>query len=384
MKNVLMWMAAALVVVAVLVIAGDPAYWLGRMGMAARGRGAHSESYSPRAVLRGTDQPPAPRQSPASEQLDVESLRAAADYAAKQQSRSLIVTRHGYIVFEQYWQGSNLDTVVDSQGLGRIVAALAAGVALSERKIGWPDEPLSYFIPQWAKDARGAITVRNLLQSSSGLGSAAPAYGTNAVSRDLELPLGAPPGTRWLDQSVDSDLLAYVIQNATGQSYADYASQGIWARIGAADASLWVDSPGGTAHVDTGFRARQGDWLRVAEVLLQAGKYQGDEIVVPRWVPELLQPAKSNSNYGSYLHLGAHPAPGMAPYATDDVFVVEGEGNRMWLIPSLQIAILRTGGRPAADWDEGRIPNLIIRGARDFVPPTARPGADLRQLVPNH
>ncbi len=32
----------------------------------------------------------------------------------------------------------------------------------------------------------------------------------------------------------------------------------------------------------------------------------------------------------------------------------------------------------------GRIPNLIIRGARDFVPAAARPGADIRRIVPNH
>ena len=74
----------------------------------------------------------------------------------------------------------------------------------------------------------------------------------------------------------------------------------------------------------------------------------------------------------------------MSPYATDDVYVVEGRGNRMWLVPSLQIAILRTGADLPPGWDEGRIPNLVIRGTHDFVPPQARPGADIRQLVPNH
>jgi hypothetical protein len=74
----------------------------------------------------------------------------------------------------------------------------------------------------------------------------------------------------------------------------------------------------------------------------------------------------------------------MTPYATPDMFVVEGDGNRLWLVPSMQIAILRTGATTGSDWDDGRIPNLIVRAARDFVPPAARPGADLRQLVPNH
>lgn len=342
MKALIKWIVAAVVVASVLVISRDPSRWL-------------QPSYTPRAVLKGSNQPPAPRESPVVEQLDIPSLQSAAEYAESQRSTALIVTRHGYIVFEKYWQGSNLDTVVPSEGLGRVIAALTTGVAIQERKIGWPDEPVSYILPQWAHDSRNEITVRNLLQATSGL-----------------------------KPDADPDVLGDVIQTASGQPYPEYASQAIWSRVGAGDASLWMGSPGGHARVDTGFRARQGDWLRIGELLLQKGNYQGDEIIVPTWVPELLKPAIGNPNYGSYLHLGTHTAPGMSPYATNDVFVVEGGGNRMWLVPSLQLAILRTGGELAGGWDEGRIPNLIIRGAHDFVPPAARPGADLRQIVPNH
>ena len=385
MKTLMKWIALAVVVAAVLVIAREPLYWLRRVTVAAHGSGELPQAfYTPRAVVQGGNQPPAPRETPAAEQLDAAALQAAADYAEKQQSRALIVTRHGYIVFEKYWQGANLDTVVESAGLGRVVAALATGVAISDRKIGWPDEPIGYLIPAWSKDPRGEITVRNLLQMSSGLGSTTSPYSPNSISGYLNLPSEAPPGQRWLDQSVDPDLLAYVIHRATGQPYAEYLSQAIWARIGAGNASIWLDSPGGDAHVDAGFFARQGDWLRVAELLLQNGNYQGDEVIVPRWVPELLQPVKSNPDYGSYLRLGAHTGQGMSPYATSDVFVVEGGGNRLWLVPSMQLAILRTGGQPASDWDDGSIPNLIIRGAHDFLPAAARPGADIRQIVPNH
>jgi CubicO group peptidase (beta-lactamase class C family) len=376
------YMLAALVVLGVLIVARDPAHWLNGWVNVAPYGGADlpASAYMPRAVLPGGNQPAAPRESPAEEHLDVSALQAASDYAEAQQSKALIVTRHGYIVFEKYWQGSEFDTVVDSKGLGRVLAALATGAAIADKKIGWPDEPVGYLIPAWSKDPRGEITVRNLLQMSSGLGSSASAYGSTRV---LDMPLGAPPGTRWLDQNADPDLLGQVIHRATGRPYADYLSESIWARIGASDASVWVGQDG-DPHVDAGFFARQSDWLRVGELLLNNGNFRGDEVLSPRWVPELLKPSKSNSNYGSYVRLGEHQAPGASPYATPDVLMVAGGGNRMWLVPALQIAILRTGGQPAAEWDDGRIPNLIIRGARDFVPPAARPGADIRQLVPNH
>jgi CubicO group peptidase (beta-lactamase class C family) len=381
--NVLKWLLAALVVLAILIVAADPARWLkGWIDIAPAGTTEPRASiFTPRAAVSGGNQPPAPRSSPVEEQLDVPTLRAAADYAEAQRSKALIVTRHGYIVFEKYWQGSTFETVIESRGLGRVLGALAAGAAIEAKKIGWPDEPVGYLMPAWKDDPRGAITVRNLLQLSSGLGSSAPSYGTQAI-RDM--PLGAQPGSRWLDQDADPDLLGQVIQRATGEPYAEFLSHSIWARIGAGDASLWLGGRNGDLHVDTGFFARQCDWLRVGELLLNNGNFQGDEVLSPRWVPELLKPSMSNSNYGAYIRLGEHPAAGAQPYATSDVLIVEGGGNRMWLVPSLQIAILRTGGQPAADWDDSRIPNLIIRGARDFVPAAARPGADLRQLVPNH
>ena len=398
MKSFVKWAAIALLVVAVLIVAREPLYWQRYIGALLYGGDQLPLSlYTPRVSLRGGDEPPAPRETPASELLDPVALQAAAEYAGKHSSKALIVTRHGYLVFEKYWQGTNFDTPVASQGLGRVVAALAVGAAISQRNIGWPDEPIGFLIPALQRDPRGLITVRNLLQSSSGLGKAPAsadaghvdgssrvAFTADAIGQYLHLPLAAPPGTRWLDQSADPDLLAFVIQKATGQSYADYVSHTIWRRIGAADATLWLDRPGGAAHADQGFIAHQGDWLRVAELLLRNGNYQGAEVIVPRWVSQLLQPAKSNPDYGAYIRLGTHTAQGMTPYAMNDVFLVEGRGNRLWFVPSMQIAILRTGGPVGSDWDDGRIPNLILRSARDYLPPAARPGGDLRQLVPNH
>jgi hypothetical protein len=87
------------------------------------------------------------------------------------------------------------------------------------------------------------------------------------------------------------------------------------------------------------------------------------------------------------VQLATHTAVGSEPYAARDVFLVGGAGgNRLWLVPSLQIAILCTGapaGRDAA-WDDARIPNLIIRGARDYVPAPVQPGTDISALVPGH
>jgi CubicO group peptidase (beta-lactamase class C family) len=204
-----------------------------------------------------------------------------------------------------------------------------------------------------------------------------------------------------MDRDVDTQMLALLLERATGQRYAEWLSSRLWKPLGAGDAWLWLDRPGGTAHAQCCLVARQGDWLRVAELLLSDGQYQGSRILPAGWVGAMRTSARGNRNYGFQVWLGApyaaqraySPLPG-APtshseeaYAADDVMFLDGYGKyRLWVVPSLGLAILRTGTDPAdrADWDDSRIPNLIIRGVSDR--PQSVPGAhvDLSKIVPGH
>ena len=123
----------------------------------------------PRERVAGGNEPPAPRVAPETEQLDSKGLEAAASYAGEHGSLALIVSRHDHIVFERYWRGTGFDTPADAQSFTRLLAALAAGAAISQRLIAWPDQPVGAFIGEWSHDARGEITVRNLMQMASGL-----------------------------------------------------------------------------------------------------------------------------------------------------------------------------------------------------------------------
>jgi CubicO group peptidase (beta-lactamase class C family) len=206
-------------------------------------------------------------------------------------------------------------------------------------------------------------------------------FGTDIASEDLHRKLVGTPASLWADQPADTDLVAMALERATQERYAQYLSDALWRRLGAANAWLWLDRAGGMAHADCCLIARQGDWVRLGELLASGGRFEGDEVVAPKWVAQMLVPAKANPSYGAGLKLKAGKSA--EAYALPDVFEVEGRGNRMWLVPSMSLVILRTGGTLGGGWDDSRIPNLIIRGARDYVPSAPRPG-DLRDLVPNH
>lgn len=376
-------LAGACIVLALAALYG-PSQWQHYLAALTRRSAA---LYEPRERVTGDEQPLAPRVAPAQELLDPQSLEDAASYAAQHGSRALIVARHEYLVFERYWQGTNFATLSDAQSFTPLLAALATGVAIQHRRIGWPDEPLSLLLKEWRADPRGAITIRNLMQHSSGLAPEEELQGSSDLTAAvLSRPLAGPPGVTRLDQPSDAQLLALALERATGARYADYLSVTLWRRLGAADAWLWLDRPGGTAHADCCMFARQGDWIRLGEMMVSDGTYRGVQVIRPGWVSLMRIPAKSDPDFGSMVQVGPRPAPGSEAYASRDVFVVTGRGgNRLWLVPSMQLVILCTGepGGRDARWQDARIPNLIIQGARDYLPPAPVPG-DLSSVVPGH
>ena len=392
----LLSLAGALLLAALAAFLDAPLFWE-RYLAAQAGRGAALPAwYQPRELLAGDYQAPAPRVTPQLESIDAHQLEAAAAYAGGEGSLALIVARHDHIVFERYWQGSGFDTLIDSQAFTRVLAALATGSAIAHRKIGWPDEPLSYLVRELRQDPRGAITIRNLLQFSSGLapvsagrapwsGAARALYGTDITAALLAQPLAGVPGERRVVQASDPQLLSLALERATGERYAAYLSQALWRRLGASDAWLYLDRPGGAAHADCCLLARQGDWMRVAELMVADGNYRGSEVIRPDWVKALRAPTPADRDFGSYVYLSAAAAGAREPYVAPDTFAVNNDGgHRLWLVPSLQLAILCTarGPRPAG-FDDARIPNLVVSGVRDFVPPAARPG-DISAIVPGH
>ncbi|MDE2136160.1 MAG: serine hydrolase [Gammaproteobacteria bacterium] len=392
----LLSLAGALVLAALATFLAAPLFWE-RYLTAQAARGAALPAwYQPRELIAGSYQPPAPRVTPQLESIDAHQLEAAAAYAGSEGSLALIVARHDHIVFERYWQGSGFDTLIDSQSFTRVLAALATGTAIAHRKIGWPDEPLSYLVRELRQDPRGAITVRNLLQFSSGLapvsagrapwsGTARALYGTDITAALLAQPLAGVPGESRVVQPSDPQLLSLALERATGERYAAYLSQALWRRLGASDAWLYLDRPGGAAHADCCLLARQGDWMRVAELMVADGNYRGAEIIRPDWVKAMRTPTPADHDFGSYVYLSAAAAGAGQPYMAPDTFAVNNDGgHRLWLIPSLQLAILCTARSPRpAGFDDARIPNLVVSGVRDFVPPAARPG-DISAIVPGH
>jgi CubicO group peptidase (beta-lactamase class C family) len=396
-------LAGVLLVAAAFLLATyreDPLYWT-RRTLAAVSSPASRPAlyYEPSEIIAGSNGPASPRVAPSEEHLSPQALERAATYAEEQGTKALIVARHGHLVFEKYWDGTGFDTVMDAGRFNATLTAIMVGMAVYDRKIALMSEPVANYIESFRERDREHVTLADLLQMASGLGPNAPdpdrAQAHDELAHDirnqcLEQERTAAPGTRWQVQACDPQLLAHIIERVSGMQYSQYVSTRLWKPIGAGDAWLMLDHDGGTAHAGCCLRARIGDWMRVAQLLVNDGKYEGEQMLPPGWVASMTAPSTANPRFGYQVWRSRPFQQGEGasqPYVPDDTFMLKGAGTtRLWLVPSMSLSILHIGSRDkaGADWDDSRIPNLIVRGASDYVPKAATSGADISNLVPNH
>ena len=133
--------------------------------------------------------------------------------------------------------------------------------------------PVGTWITEWAGDGdkRGQITLRHLMQMSSGLGQYA--FTLNPFDdgmkwlnsgRSIEAILRTPladwePGTKWEYNNINSELLGIVLERLYGMRYSALLRERLWLPMGGERALIHTDSPGGRAfYVVLPVRARDG------------------------------------------------------------------------------------------------------------------------------
>lgn len=347
--------------------------------------------YWPSAVVEGA---PAAFLEPAKRahtSIPEPTLDEMAAWAQARKSNALIVVHKGRVQVERYWHGTAPDMLINGRAITRSVTPMVLGFAVADGKLDL-DDPIGRYIAEWADDRRGEVTVRQLAQNVSGL-EVAPqlpvtqVYGNkdlclvycgNVVRAALDYDYAIPPGTRFESAQENMQLLALVIERATGTPIQTLLSERVWKKIGAADAAFQFDRPGGVARVMCCMRATARDWTRLGVLISQGGAWQGAQVLPKGWVEVMASPSARNPNFGLGLWLGSpHVAlrtyfegqpgfvPQSEPYLADDVCIMEGGGFRVvYIVPSEELVIFRHGpGVP--DWDGAYLVNTALRGLRN-------------------
>ncbi len=351
--------------------------------------------YQPLGALAGNPGPFIPFEQPGRHAFSEEVTTEATSFADDTGGDALLVAHGGLLAIEHYAAGTAAppDHLFSAHSMTRGLGAVAIGILIDRGQIKSVDEPAADFIFEWRHDPRQAITIRQLLTMSSGIRSTpsmAPGstfiqsyYGADVERIVANTPLVTEPGKTFFYDTQNNHALGLIIERASGMRYLDFVSTAIWQKLGAANARMMLDHPGGRAMAYCCMLATPRDWLRVGEMLRNGGTWNGQRIVSAAWVNQMRTPSSANPNFGFQLFLGPawmnpdinRQAPKqrstLEPVHAPDAFYLAGAGDiNLMVIPSQALTILRTG-RASPFYRFHVVPNLLIDALVGNSPPGA-------------
>lgn len=309
-------------------------------------------------------------------------LEAVVKAAAETEAYSLLVWQGGTLQLEKYWPGHDAKSFTSTQSMHKSALAILVGVAIEQGLIKSVDDPAANYIEEWAGDERRHITIRQMLQQSSGIDFPGfPAVidmtiGDKITQITFEQGVLAAPDTQFDYTNINPEVLGILLERVSGMSYAEYLSENLWRHVSDDDATVLLDTettrtPRTFCCLDTTARA----WLRLGLLHLDHGRVGERQLVSEQWMKDIITPSAQNPNYGYLTWLGstyqkerrynrksAATAFHSEPFAAPDVIYFDGfGGQRVYIVPSKQLVIVTTGPL-RQDWDDALLPNLIIRG----------------------
>src|SRR5262249_15789222 len=187
------------------------------------------------------------------------------DYLSRNPTTGLLIASGDTIFVERYQYGRTERHRFTSWSMAKTVTAMLIGIAIDEGRIRSVDDLAAAYVPALAGTEYGRMSLRHLLQMSSGVRFREECR-QNFVSYDLlqfildtYMGLGPggvdavtsfnerarPAGTKFSYSSVETFVLGLVLTSAIGRPIAKYLEQKIWQPIGAeADATWLIDNSG--------------------------------------------------------------------------------------------------------------------------------------------
>ncbi len=213
------------------------------------------------------------------------------------------VVRRDSLLFEGYWDGYGPLSHSNSFSMAKSVVSMLVGVAIEEGLIEDVNQPVADFLPDYGDFDGKPLTIEHLLTMSAGVewdenysglfSKTTEAYYGNDLPRLMRrVKQVAEPGVSFKYQSGVTQLLAMVLEKATGKTLSEYASEKIWTPIGAEDAALWsLDRKGGHEKAYCCFNSNARDFARLGQLMLRRGNWKGRQLVPEWYMDRAMSPA---------------------------------------------------------------------------------------------
>lgn len=289
-----------------------------------------------------------------------------------------LVLHDDQIMLEKYFNGAVPQTRFISNSMAKSITSVLIGIAIENGAIESIDDPATRYLPCLSDSGFKNVTIKQLLQMTSGVewneNYLDPSNDINRFTKALsqgtptlmELAAGCqsevPPGTQCRYQSINTQVLGLLLEEATGTPVNKYCERELWEKIGAEnDAFFYRGKQQPQIPTLACFCATVRDYGRFGLMMMNGGKLNEQQIISKDWVDvstgiagaaELPHPEGLNHEYADnlgyayqwwLLDKGVYMAMG-----------IYGQG--IYIDPANHIVIVQVSDWPEPDsnelWDE--------------------------------
>lgn len=314
----------------------------------------------------------------------------AGDY---EEITSILVSKDGKLIFENYYNSADVSTKHNTRSVTKTMATLLTGIAIDKGFIKSEKDPILSYLKDRRSIAqtdprKSEITIEDLLSMSSIL----ECDDNNQFSRGneermyiiedwlqfyLDLPVKSypfgpkpaelPHGRSWSYCTAGAAAMAEVIQSAVGMPVADFHKENLLQPLGIEDYTLHY-APNGTLNTAGGSEYRSRDFLKIIQMCLNKGRWNGKQIISADWIEKASSPhsqAWPGMEYGYLFWLHGWGKDQKVP-----AFAMSGNGGqKMIALPQLNATVVITttnyGNRNAHNYADDMMNNFIVPALAD-------------------
>ena len=237
-------------------------------------------------------------------------LMDASDYASRFNRSAILIARNNEIWHEEYRYKRTNDMRFFGWSMTKSILGLLVGIAFDQKKLESLDDRIDKYVPQLVGHTFGDITIRNLLNMSSGIdicesfcspNNGFERYGYSQIGysprrgMDTDQRRGImtfkwgrneTQGQKFNYTDLNPVLMAWILVYVYQMPLHQIAEQNLWQPIGASSDATWLTDARGFAFAGAGFSATLPDWERVGLLVANEGSANGKQIVSKSWIDE--------------------------------------------------------------------------------------------------
>jgi len=281
---------------------------------------------------------------------------------------SVIVIRHGYIVYEKYFRAPwNKDRIHNIYSCTKSVMSSLVGIAVQQGKIKSLNDKMVDYFPnrtiQNLDERKKSITLLNLMTMKAGFDWPERTYpytdprnpiiqahrSNDTIQFVLDRPMATQPGTIWTYNGGGSQIFSAIVTNKTGMSTLEFARENLFSPLGITKLN-WRTDQKGIYDAGGGLSMTPRDMAKYGYLIFNKGGWEGKQIIPSDFVAESVKTQttfNANSGYG-YQSWWTIPLDGY-------YYAAGIRGQRIYVMEKQDMVVVTTGNLPEDNQTETKM-----------------------------